>query len=70
MRGDPSISWYVAAAVRHELDRRRLYAFLDELEDELGPADEDEVAAFSALLTQAATRADPAGSGAARTQPG
>lgn len=57
--------------MRHELDRRRLFAFLEELEDELGPADEDEVAAFSAAITQAAaTRVDPVGTGAARAQPG
>src|SRR5260370_22070023 len=28
---------FVATAVRHELGHRRLFGFLDELEDELGP---------------------------------
>lgn len=48
-----NVSAFVVAAVRHELDRRRLHAFLDELEDELGPADEDEVALFVEALTPA-----------------
>jgi hypothetical protein len=42
-----NVSAFVATAVRHELDRRRLLAFLDEVEDELGPVDEDEVASFN-----------------------
>jgi hypothetical protein len=47
-----NVSSFVSAAVRHELDRRRLFAFLDELEDELGPADEHEVAAFNAMFSE------------------
>lgn len=46
-----NVSAFVSAAVRHELDRRRLFAFLDELEDELGPADENEVAAFNEMFS-------------------
>lgn len=53
-----NVSAFVSAAVRHELDRRRLFAFLNELEDELGPADEEEVAAFNSVFAQvAATKA-------------
>jgi len=52
--GGENVSAFVTTAIRHELDRRRLFAFLDELEDELGPADEDEVAAFSEALSQVA----------------
>ena len=58
---DENVSAFVATAVRHELDRRRLFVFLNELEDELGPADEDEVAAFNAVFSQVtATDASPA----------
>ena len=46
-----NVSAFVSTAVRHELDRRRLFAFLDELEDELGPADENEVAAFNEMFS-------------------
>jgi hypothetical protein len=43
----------MTAAIRHEVDRRRLFAFLEEMDDELGPVDEDEVASFIDLFTQA-----------------
>ena len=49
-----NVSAFVSSAVRHELDRRRLFAFLDELEDELGPPDEDEVTAFTEAFMEAA----------------
>ena len=49
-----NVSAYVTAAVRNELDRRRLFAFLDELEDELGPADEAEVARYSESFARTA----------------
>lgn len=45
-----NVSAFVTTAVRHELDRRRLFAFVDELADELGPADEAEVARYSELF--------------------
>ena len=45
-----NVSAFVTAAVRHELDRRRLFAFVDELADELGPVDEAEVAKYSELF--------------------
>ncbi len=54
-----NVSAFVTAAVRHELDRRRLFAFVDELADELGPIDEAEVAKYSELF--ASTAAAPAG---------
>jgi post-segregation antitoxin (ccd killing protein) len=49
-----NVSAFVTAAVRHELDRRRLFAFVDELADELGPADEAEVARYSELFASSA----------------
>jgi len=54
-----NVSAFVAAAVRNELDRRRLHAFVQELIDELGPSDEAEVARYSAMFAEAdaATRA-------------
>jgi hypothetical protein len=42
-----NVSAFVATAVRRELDRRRLFGFLDEFEGELGPVDEDEVSSFN-----------------------
>ncbi len=49
-----NVSAFVTAAVRHELDRRRLSAFVDELADELGPVDEAEVARYSKLFASTA----------------
>lgn len=49
-----NMSAFVTAAVRHELDRRRLFAFVDELADELGPIDEAEVAKYSELFASTA----------------
>jgi len=49
-----NVSAFVATAVRHELDRRRLFGFLDELEGELGPVDEDEVSSFNAKFSDIA----------------
>ena len=54
-----NVSAFVTAAVRHELDRRRLFAFVDELEDELGPADEAEVARYNGLFASASTTRKP-----------
>ena len=45
-----NVSAFVTAAVRNELDRLRLQAFVADLEDEVGPVDEAEVARYSALL--------------------
>ena len=59
-----NISAFVAEAVRAELDRRRLYTLVQELEDQVGPVDEAEVATYSAMLAEvnAAARASGAGS--------
>jgi post-segregation antitoxin (ccd killing protein) len=54
-----NVSAFVSTAIRHELDRRRLYAFLDELQDELGPVDEDEVAVFNAMFADTAAAKAP-----------
>ena len=49
-----NVSAFVTAAVRNELDRRRLFAFVDELEEQLGSADENEVAKYSELFAASA----------------
>lgn len=49
-----NVSAFVATAVRHELDRRRLHAFVEELVAELGPSDEAEVARYSELFAATA----------------
>ena len=56
-----NVSAFVAAAVRHELDRRRLHAFVDELVADLGPSDEAEVSRYSELFTARAAEADTDG---------
>jgi len=48
-----NVSAFVATAIRHEVDRRRLFGFLDELEQELGPADDAEVAYYVEKFAQA-----------------
>jgi post-segregation antitoxin (ccd killing protein) len=53
-----NVSAFVATAVRHELDRRRLHAFVEELVSELGPSDEAEVARYSELFAASATTAE------------
>ena len=58
-----NVSAFVTAAVRNELDRRRLHAFVGELVDELGPSDEAEVARYSEMFAAAAT-SDAAGTDA------
>lgn len=45
---------HIAATVRHELDRRRLHAFVGELVAELSPSDESEVARYGELFTVSA----------------
>ncbi len=56
-----NVSAFVAAAVRNELDRRRLHAFVAELVDELGPSDEGEVARYSEMFAATAAAADATG---------
>jgi post-segregation antitoxin (ccd killing protein) len=53
-----NVSAFITAAVRHELDRRRLHAFVEELVDELGPSDEAEVARYSELFAASAAAAE------------
>jgi post-segregation antitoxin (ccd killing protein) len=48
-----NVSAFVAAAVQSELDRRRLLTFVAGLEDELGAADETEVARYAKLFAAA-----------------
>lgn len=50
-----NVSAFVSTAIRHEIDRRALFSFLDELADELGPVDEDEVAVFTAAWSNIAS---------------
>jgi post-segregation antitoxin (ccd killing protein) len=57
-----NVSAFVTAAVRNELDRLRLQAFVAELEDQVGPVDEAEVARYGAMLA-AASAATKAGGG-------
>jgi post-segregation antitoxin (ccd killing protein) len=53
-----NVSAFVAAAVRHELDRRRLHAFVEELVTELGPSDEAEVVRYSEMFAASAAAAE------------
>jgi Arc/MetJ-type ribon-helix-helix transcriptional regulator len=41
--GSREMSAFAARAIRHELERERLGVFLEELERELGPVDEEAV---------------------------
>jgi predicted transcriptional regulator len=54
-----NISAFVALAIRHEVDRRRLLGFLDELDEELGPVDEGEVTTFARIFTELGTEPGP-----------
>jgi post-segregation antitoxin (ccd killing protein) len=56
-----NVSAFVTAAIRNELDRRRLHGFVTELVDELGPSDEAEVARYSKMFAATAAAADTAG---------
>ena len=53
-----NVSAFVAEAVRHELDRRRLHAFVEELIDELGPSDVAEVVRYNELFAASAVAAE------------
>ena len=57
-----NVSAFVAEAVRNELDRRGLRTLVDELEDILGPADEAEVARYTALFASIAAESRKPGS--------
>lgn len=45
-----NVSGFIASAVRRQLRRKELDAFLSELEDELGPPSEDELAEAAAAF--------------------
>lgn len=55
--GPRGVSAFVAAALRHELERVRLRELLDDLADDLGPPDEDLVAEATHELTALMARA-------------
>jgi hypothetical protein len=57
-RPNPGSRRVMVIAVRHELDRRRLHAFVEELVDELGPSDEAEVVRYSELFAASAAAAE------------
>jgi post-segregation antitoxin (ccd killing protein) len=59
-----NVSAFVAEAVRNELDRRRLHVLVRELEDQVGPVDEAEVARYSAMLAEVNAAARASGGGA------
>lgn len=60
-----NVSAFVASAVRHELDRKHLRAVIRELEEQVGPADEAEVARLGALLAEAKAASAKASEGGA-----
>lgn len=54
-----NVSAFVTTAIRHELDRRRLFSFLEELDEELGPVDEEEVGYFVDVLAETTQAGGP-----------
>ena len=58
-----NVSAFVTTAIRHEVDRRRLFSFLDEMEQELGPVDDEEVAYFADVFAETARTDRPPRSG-------
>jgi post-segregation antitoxin (ccd killing protein) len=52
--GHRNVSAFVAALVRNELDRQRLLAFVEELEEELGPTSEAEIAEYAKAFARTA----------------
>jgi metal-responsive CopG/Arc/MetJ family transcriptional regulator len=49
LAGERGVSGFVEQAVRRELERRRLGALTDELDNDLGPVDEEVVSEIDAL---------------------
>lgn len=49
-----NVSAFVATAIAHEVDRRRLFSFLEEMDQELGPVDEEQIGYFSDVFVQTA----------------
>jgi post-segregation antitoxin (ccd killing protein) len=54
-----NVSAFIAAAVRRQLRRRELAAFLAELEDELGAPSEGELSAAAAAFERAESPSPP-----------
>jgi hypothetical protein len=50
VEGAENVSAFVAGAIRHQLDRQRLFGLVAELEEELGAVDEDAFAEFDTIL--------------------
>jgi Arc/MetJ-type ribon-helix-helix transcriptional regulator len=50
-----NVSGFIASAVRRQLRRKELEAFLSELEQELGPPSEDDLAEAAAAFDRAET---------------
>lgn len=50
VEGIDNVSAFVAGAIRHQLDRRRLLGFVAELEGELGAVDESAFTEFDTIL--------------------
>jgi hypothetical protein len=58
-----NVSAFVTTAIRHEVDRRQLLSFLDELDKELGPVEEEEVAHFVGVFARMAQAHRPSPTG-------
>lgn len=58
--GADNVSAFVAGAIRHQLDRRRLLGFVAELEDELGAVDEAAFREFDTILSDVLAEASTA----------
>lgn len=54
-----NVSAFIAGAVRRQLQRRQLAAYLEELEEELGPPTEEELAEAAAAFDQAGVQTTP-----------
>lgn len=54
-----NVSAFVTTAIRHEVDRRHLFSFLDEMDQELGPVGDEEVAHFVDVLLETARAGRP-----------
>ena len=54
-----NVSGFIASAVRRQLRRRELEAFLSELDEELGPMSEDELAEAAAAFDRAEAAGSP-----------
>jgi post-segregation antitoxin (ccd killing protein) len=62
-----NVSGFIASAVRRQLRRKDLETFLSELEEELGPPSEDELAEATAAFDRAAVAGSRSGGQARRS---